>query len=127
MRVEEKCERCGGALPNRPFILNGKALCGVCLFHEQKRWEIVEAKPGKHGARVKIIVEKKDPKPETENPTGKRLFHELGIDPENPPPDPFSAARTMPEKRMPDDSCKNCEDYSRGRKSKFVGSADARK
>jgi hypothetical protein len=57
IRIEEKCGRCGGEM-ERAFILRGKALCKSCLLYEQDRWEIVPGKPGKGGARVKIVLHK---------------------------------------------------------------------
>lgn len=132
--VEERCERCGGPMP-RAFILHGKALCKNCLYHEQDKWEIVSAKPGKTGTSVKIVVEKPEPgtrdrepqtrdrEPGTEDPVGRRLFHSIGIDPENPPDDPFSGNGPATESRMPDDRCKNCASYEAGKMSgKFIGS-----
>jgi len=133
LRMDERCERCGGTLPGRAFILHGKALCRDCLIYEQDRWEIVSAKPGKGGSRIRVVFEK--PKmPGEAAETGKRadraerkLFHSIGLDPENLPPDPFSGAKAMKEGRMPDDSCVNCEEYEAGKKrGKFLGPAHPR-
>jgi len=131
LAVEESCERCGGPM-RRAFILHGKALCKNCLYHEQDRWEIVAAKPGKTGTMVKIVVEKPKPGntepgtrdriPETEDPVGRKLFHSIGIDLENPPPDRFPDKGPAAESRMPDDQCKNCPAYEAGKMSgKFLG------
>lgn len=124
--VDERCERCGGPMP-RAFILHGKALCKNCLYHEQDKWEIVSAKPGKTGTRVKIVVEKPEPgtgnrKPVAEDPVGRKLFHSIGIDTDDPPPDPFSGNGPAAESRMPDDQCKNCAAYEAGKmRGKFLG------
>ncbi|MFH0737926.1 MAG: hypothetical protein V1827_04935 [Candidatus Micrarchaeota archaeon] len=127
-RVEEKCERCGGSLGGRAFVLHGRALCKSCLFHEQDKWEIVTAKPSPSGTRVRIVIEKpKEPiQPERlrDDPRGRTLLRSIGIDPENPPQDPFSGSKPISEQKMPDDSCVNCEAYRMGRKSgKSLGEA----
>lgn len=120
-----------------------KGPCRDCLLYEQDKWEIVSAKPGN---RVKIILEKPSttPYPHTlpradghahpsghhdghESAAGKKLFHLLGVDPDNPPPDPFSSANPASERIMSDDSCKNCEAYRLGKKSaKFLGECGSR-
>jgi hypothetical protein len=120
VRIEEKCERCGGTLPGLAFILHGKTLCRNCLIYEQDRWEIVSSKPGKYGTRVKVVIERprsadEATGPHRENPLGRKLFHAIGVDPGNPPPDPFKGAKTMDETRMPDGSCVNCEAYRIGK------------
>ncbi len=120
IRMDERCGRCGATLAGRAFILHGKALCRDCLLYEQDRWEIVSAKPGKGGSRVRVVFEK--PAAPGEADEARRLFGAIGVDPENPPPDPFSAARSLKESRMPDDSCKNCEAYALGKKrGNFIG------
>jgi len=118
LRMEEKCERCGGSFHGRVFVLHGKALCRNCLVYEQDRWEIVPAKPGKGGTRVKIVIDKpkKPGAMPDDSSLGKRLFHSIGVDPDDPPPDPFSLARMMEEKRMADDACRNCDAYAKGKK-----------
>jgi hypothetical protein len=128
IRIDERCERCGGTLPGRAFILHGKALCKPCLTYEQDRWEIVSAKPGKGGTRIRVVFERpKKPGDGTEPDKeiaemGRKLFHSIGIDPENLPPDPFTGAKTLGEKRMPDGSCVNCEAYAAGKlRGKFLG------
>jgi hypothetical protein len=127
LRIEEKCGRCGGTLAGRAFILHGKALCRDCLFYEQDRWEIVPAKPGKSGTRIKIVLSRPEKPGDAGSPgvdeLGKKLFGTIGLDPEKPPKDPFVRARTMDEKRMPDGSCVNCEAYAAGKKrGNFLGS-----
>ncbi|MCI0503095.1 hypothetical protein L0Y65_00115 [Candidatus Micrarchaeota archaeon] len=123
LRVDEKCERCGGTLSGRAFILHGKALCRDCLIYEQDRWEIVPAKPSKHGNRIRIMLERpQKPAGADDAEAARRLFHSIGVDPENPPPDPFAGAKTLGESKMPDNSCINCEAYAAGRKhAKFLG------
>jgi len=130
IRIDEKCERCGGTLSGRAFILHGKALCRVCLVYEQDRWEIVPGKPGKSGTRIRIVVERPKKTGEGAEPEGdwsefgKKIIHSIGVDPENLPPDPFIGAKTLGEARMADDSCVNCEAYALGKKSaKFMGGA----
>ena len=129
LRIEEKCERCGGPM-HRAFILHGRALCRDCLIYEQDRWEIVTAKPGGTGTRVKIVIH--PPKmPAAEEPAkqvrvAKKVFHLIGADLRSLPSDPlftrFSGAKTLGERRMPDDRCVNCEAYAAGRKrAKFLG------
>lgn len=121
IRMDERCGRCGQTLAGRAFILHGKALCRDCLIYEQDKWEIVPAKPSKHGNRIRIVIEKPGGPP-SEAEEARRLFRSIGVDPENPPSDPFSSAKTMKEGRMPNDSCANCEAYSLGKKSaKFLG------
>ena len=130
-RVDESCERCGGSLHGKAFILNGKALCKKCLLYEQDKWEIVTGKPGKSGTRVKIVVEKpKAPEPPEklrEDRLGKKLISLIGVDIKNPPPDPFSDSGPMDERRMPDDSCVNCEAYSMGKMGKKILGVQSRK
>jgi hypothetical protein len=103
----------------RAFILRGKALCKSCLLYEQDRWEIVPGKPGKGGARVKIVLHKSaiaQDKDREVTRIGKRLFHSIGIHPAKPPPDPLK------EGRMLDDACKSCDDEKNGkRRRKLVG------
>jgi hypothetical protein len=117
--VEEKCERCGGGLDGHAFVLHGKALCKPCLLYEQDRWEIVPGSPGKGGVRVKTILPKSAVAEEmTKEQTRivKKLFHSLGINLANPPPDPLK------ESPMPDDACISCEDEKAGkRRRKLVG------
>lgn len=123
--LNERCERCGGTLQGRAFILRGKALCRDCLLYEQERWEIVSSKPGKGGSRIRIVIEK--PKIPGGEEYAKKLFHAIGADPENLPPDPFRDAKTLREKKMPDDSCVNCEAYAAGKKrGKLLGGAEGR-
>jgi hypothetical protein len=139
--VEEKCGRCGGSFGGRAFVLHGKALCKDCLYFEQDKWEIVSAKPGGAGSRVKIVVEKQkdpvtdgkdDPRPlrrKTESVEGKRIFSALGIDISKAPKDPFMRAGPIDEKKMPDGSCLFCDDYAKGKKrgnllGKFAGQAE---
>jgi ribosomal protein S14 len=120
IRIDEKCERCGGTLPGRAFIMHGKALCRDCLLYEQDRWEVVSAKPGKGGSRIRVVIER--PKVPTDPEYAKKLFHAIGADPENLPPDPFSGSKPINEKQMPDDSCVNCEAYAAGKiRGKFLG------
>lgn len=123
LRMEEHCERCGGTLAGRAFILNGKALCRDCLIYEQDRWEIVPAKPGKFGTTVRVVFEK--PKPVVspaeralDSAAAKRLFYLIGIDPDNPPPDPFPHSTPINEGKMPDDSCVSCEPYQERKRTK---------
>jgi hypothetical protein len=122
LRMDERCERCGATLTGRAFILHGKALCRDCLIYEQGEWEIVPAKPGKYGSRVKITIAWPIPGPGAAQPdagrveTGRKLFRSIGVDPDNLPPDPFSGDRTLREGRMPDGKCANCEAYSSGKK-----------
>lgn len=129
LRIEEKCERCGGGMP-RAFIINGKAVCRDCLVYEQEKWEIVPGKPGKGGSRVRIVIEKPGPieapgvperepgaageKNQRESQEGRRLFQMIGVDIDNPPPDPFASANPISEKPMPKDACVNCEAYRLG-------------
>lgn len=134
LRSEEKCERCGGPISGHVFVLHGKALCRDCLLYEQDKWEIVPAKPGGSGARVRLIFHQRKPadkEPDgrlAEDRLGKELLREMGVDPANPPPDPFRRAKPRAEGRMADDSCKNCDDYEKGKKSgKFIGRASAKK
>ena len=118
IRMDERCGRCGQTLSGRAFILHGKALCRDCLLYEQDRWEIVSAKPGKAGSGIRAVPGRRSPPDEG----AWRLFKSIGIDPEKPPPDPFAAARTLGESRMPDGSCKNCEAYALGKKrGKYLG------
>lgn len=134
LRIDERCERCGGSMSGRAFIIHGKALCRNCLVYEQDRWEIVPGKPGKSGTRIKIVIEKPKRAGEGDEPPesgswdefGKKLFHTIGVDPENPPPDPFAGAKTLSETRMKDDSCVNCEAYAAGKThAKFLGRTSA--
>jgi hypothetical protein len=114
--VEEKCERCGGTLNGHALILHGKALCRPCLLYEQDKWEIVPGSPGKGGVRVKILHKSALAEGREETRIAKKLFRTIGIDPENPPPDPLK------ESRMPDDACMSCEDEKAGkRRRKLVG------
>ncbi len=129
LRVDERCERCGQTFSGRAFVLNGKALCRDCLVYEQGRWEIVAGKPGKGGSRVRIVIEKPLPPGELkgeavleEERLGRKLFHSIGVDPENPPPDPFRKAGTIEEGRMADDSCASCpKDDGGANKGGLVG------
>ncbi|MFZ5500601.1 MAG: hypothetical protein ACOY58_01630, partial [Candidatus Micrarchaeota archaeon] len=57
LAMDERCERCGAPM-DRVFILHGKALCRNCLYHEQDKWEIVPAKPGKSGTSVSIVIDR---------------------------------------------------------------------
>ena len=117
IRIEEKCERCGGPMHGRAFILHGKALCKKCLIYEQDQWEVVPGKPGKYGTKIKVVIEK--PK--------KKLIRLLDLDPDDLPKDPFASAKIISETRMADDSCKNCEAYEKGRKSaKFMGAKEGK-
>ncbi|MFH0884910.1 MAG: hypothetical protein V1861_04330 [Candidatus Micrarchaeota archaeon] len=129
IRFDERCERCGGALPGMAFILRGKALCKPCLLYEQDRWEIVSAKPGKGGTRIRVVIER--PKKPIDSESTRILFRTIGADPENLPPDPFSGSKPINERRMADDSCVNCEAYATGKKrGKYLGwasDADSRK
>jgi hypothetical protein len=123
IRMDERCGRCGQTLPGRAFILRGKALCRDCLVYEQDRWEIVPAKPGKHGSRIRIALPRLHGtgKPE-DGRDARTLFNSIGVDPENPPPDPFSGDRALREGRMPDGKCASCEDYAAGKKrGKIIG------
>jgi hypothetical protein len=128
IRIEERCERCGGTIAGRAFILHGKALCRDCLLYEQDRWEIVPGKPGKFGTTVRIVIEKPKKMDESAEQDwhgfGKRLFHSIGVDPENPPQDPFSRTKTLDEARMADDSCLSCEARGKeGKRGKRIGTA----
>jgi hypothetical protein len=118
IRVEERCERCGGSMSGHAFILHGKALCRPCLLYEQDRWEIVPGSPGKGGARVKILHKSalSEVMAMEETRIAKKLFRTIGIDPADPPPDPIK------ESIMPDDACISCEDERAGkRRRKLVG------
>lgn len=122
--VEENCERCGGSIHGNAYILNRKVLCRSCLIYEQKRWEIVPGKPGSSGSRVRIVIEK--PKPTDANlpdpgqvrispKRNERLLGIIGIDPDDPPTDPFGEIHVISEMKMPDESCRSCEAYRLGR------------
>jgi len=124
IRMDERCQRCGATLSGRAFILHGRALCRDCLVYEQDRWEIVPSGPDKHGSRVRVVVELPNrPQGGAGSPgdaraekriddEARKLFHSIGIDPDDPPPDPFGRAGTLREGRMADDSCRNCEAYA---------------
>lgn len=74
----EACSVCGAGIQGLVHVWNDKPLCLKCLEEAKNSWEIVSAKPGKGGQRVKKKAKRKktkkapEPEPAHENPF-KRL------------------------------------------------------